>query len=134
MPRKSATGSTYPADWKAIADAVKEAAGWACVRCGAAHENRNGYRLTVHHLDLNPANCEWWNLPALCCVCHLQIQHKLILDRPWVMDEHSEWFKPYVAGFYAHKYLGLSLSRSEVEARIDELLAIERRVVLGEAA
>lgn len=134
MARKSVEGSTYPANWKEIANAVKDAAGWKCVRCGADHEERNGYRLTVHHLDLNPANCAWWNIPALCCVCHLQIQHKVDMDRPWVMAEHSEWFRPYVAGFYAYKYLGLSLSREEVESRIDELLAVERRIVLGVAA
>lgn len=133
MPRKSVAGARYPDDWNVIAVAVKEACGWICVRCGAAHEERNGYRLTVHHLDLNPGNCAWWNIPALCCVCHLQIQHKVDLDRPWVMEPHSEWFKPYVAGFYAHKYLGLQLSRPEVEARLDELLAVERRVVLGVA-
>jgi hypothetical protein len=46
------------------------------------------------------------------------------------MAEHSEWFKPYVAGFYAHKYLGLALSRDEVEARLDELLELERLAVL----
>jgi hypothetical protein len=134
MPRKSVAGSVYPEDWSEIATAVKAAAHWRCVRCGSAHEDRNGYRLTVHHLDLNPGNCAWWNLPALCCVCHLQIQHKVDLNRPWVMAEHSDWFKPYVAGFYAQKYLGLALSRVEVEARLDELLAIERRVVLGTAA
>jgi hypothetical protein len=42
---------------------------------------------------------------------------------PW---EHSEWFKPYAAGWYAFTYLGEDLSREEVEARLDELLALER--------
>ena len=54
MPRKS-TGA-YPANWKEIAHQVKEAAGWKCVRCGSAHDPKIGYTLTVHHLDLNPAN------------------------------------------------------------------------------
>lgn len=40
------------------------------------------------------------------------------------------WFKPYAAGFYAYKYLGLELSREEASARMDELLMVERRVVL----
>ena len=35
-------------------------------------------------------------------------------------------FKPYVAGFYARKYLGEMLTREEVDARMDELLALER--------
>jgi hypothetical protein len=41
------------------------------------------------------------------------------------MFEHSEWFKPYVAGFYAYRYLGKEYVRGEVEARLDELLALE---------
>jgi hypothetical protein len=132
-PRKS-TGA-YPANWKEIAIEVKDAADWTCVRCGVPHSGRmDGNGLTVHHLDLNPANCEWWNIPALCQRCHLQIQHKVVMERPWVMAEHSTWFKPYVAGYYAHKYLGQSLSREEVTARLDELLALESRAVLGGAA
>jgi len=90
----------------------------------------DGDGLTVHHIDLNPANCDWWNLVALCQRCHLQIQHKVILERPWVMEDHSDWFKPYVAGWYAKRYLGQSLSREETVARLDELLQLERQAVL----
>jgi hypothetical protein len=42
---------------------------------------------------------------------------------PW---EHSDWFKPYVAGYYAAVYLGEELTREQVDARLDELLALER--------
>lgn len=129
MPRRS-TG-VYPPNWDQIATAVKDEAGWRCVRCGAPHINQNGERLTVHHLDLNPANCAWWNLPALCCRCHLQIQHKVVMERPWVMTEHNAWFQPYVAGYYAWKYLGETLTRAEVVARLGELLQLERHAVLG---
>lgn len=131
MGRKS-TG-TYPDDWKAIAKAVKDAAGWRCIRCNHEHDPASGYTLTVHHLDLNPANSAWWNLLPLCQRCHLSVQGRVYLDRPWVMTEHSEWFKPYVAGFYAQKYLGETLSRNEVERRMPELLELERRA-LGVAA
>lgn len=126
MPRKSKPGSAYPPDWKAIATAVKEAAGWRCIRCGAPRVNRPGYTLTVHHLNMDASDCRWFNLAALCCKCHLQIQHKVIMDRPWVMTEHSEWFRPFVAGFYASKYLGVELTRAEVMARLDELLRPSR--------
>ena len=61
----------YPADWPAIAKAVKDAADWQCIRCGHAHEPATGYMLTVHHLDMDKANCAWWNLTALCQRCHL---------------------------------------------------------------
>jgi hypothetical protein len=131
MGRKS-TGA-YPDNWTEIAIAVKDAAGWQCVRCGHPHDIASGHMLTVHHLDLNPANCAWWNTPALCQRCHLRIQAKVNMDRVWVMAYHSEWFEPYVAGFYAWKYLGEQLTRDEVMARIDELLNVERIAVLGGA-
>jgi hypothetical protein len=79
----------------------------------------------VHHLDEVKGNCRWWNLAALCQRCHLQIQGKVRMERVWAW-EHSEWFKPYVAGFYALSYLGEDLDRPAVMARLDELLALER--------
>jgi hypothetical protein len=87
--------------------------------------------LTVHHLDGNKLNCRWWNLAALCQRCHLQVQGKVRMERRW-LHEHSEWFQPYVAGYYAWTYLGEDLARPEVEARLDELLALEdRQLELG---
>ncbi len=121
MKRKSI--SDYPANWPAIARATKEAAGWKCVRCGHPHDPGSGYCLTVHHLDLDPANCRWWNIPALCQRCHLAIQAKVVMERPWIFD-HSEWFKPYAAGYYAFVLLGEDLTRAEVETRVGELLSI----------
>ena len=112
----------YPQTWDLIAHDVKEAAGWHCVRCGHAHDPEAGYSLTVHHLDMNPANCAWWNIPALCQRCHLHIQSKVVMERPWMFG-HSDWFKPYVAGYYAH-IRGLCEDREYVEAHLDELLVI----------
>lgn len=132
MTRRSIAGATYPADWKDIAHRVKSDANWTCVRCGDKHDPPD-HILTVHHLDLNPSNSKWWNLLPLCARCHLSIQGRVNLDRPWVMAEHSPWFRVYVAGFYAWKYLGLELTREQTEARLDELLQLERRVVLGVA-
>lgn len=91
----------YPANWKEIANQVKEEAEWVCIRCGHSHDPEAGYCLTVHHLDMNKANCYWWNLAALCQRCHLRIQAKVVVSRIW-MFEHSEWFKPYVAGRYMY--------------------------------
>lgn len=79
--------------------------------------------LTVHHLDGDKANCRWWNLLALCQVCHLYIQGKVIPERPWLF-EHTPWFKPYVAGFYAFYHAGAELSRAEVEAHLDTWLEL----------
>lgn len=97
--RRKSTGN-YPDNWLEIAQQVKQAAGWCCVRCGHIHDPRAGYTLTVHHLDMNSSNNVWWNLLPLCQRCHLHIQAKVILERAWLLD-HSEWFKPYVAGYYA---------------------------------
>ena len=82
--------------------------------------------LTVHHLDRDKANCRWWNLVALCQRCHLTIQGKVYLEREFVR-EHSAWFKPYAAAWYAFRYLGEDLSREAVEERLDELLDLEFR-------
>lgn len=124
MTRKSI--SEYPSDWKAIATQTKAAAGWRCVRCGHEHDPKAGYCLTVHHLTIDPANCRWWNLAALCQRCHLTIQAKVVMERAWYLP-HSEWFKPYAAGYYAYTH-GLPDDRDYVMAHLDELLAIGQGV------
>ena len=120
MKRKST--SDYPADWAEISLRVKRAADWRCVRCGHPHDYVSGHVLTVHHLDLSPKNCAWWNLAALCQRCHLHIQAKVIMERVW-MFEHSAWFRPYVAGYYAHQY-GLCEDREWCEENADQLIAL----------
>lgn len=80
---------------------------------------------TVHHLDGNKANCAWWNLLALCQRCHLTIQGKVNPEQPYML-EHSDWFKPYVAGFYAKKYEGRNITREQAIAEMSRLLAYEQ--------
>lgn len=118
---RRSTGA-YPPNWREIAHEVKCAAGWKCVRCGRAHDPATGYSLTVHHLDMNPGNCRWWNLAPLCQRCHLRIQAKVIMERPWMLP-HSEWFRPYVAGYYAHTH-GLPDDRETVMAQLEALIAL----------
>ena len=120
MPRKSKPGSRYPDDWKALALQVKEEAGWKCTRCNHPHDPASGHTLTIHHLDMDRGNCRWWNLIPLCQKCHLQIQHKVILERSWIFS-HSSWFKPYVAGYYAN-INELDDSRPVVEAEMDRII------------
>lgn len=98
MGRKSL--NDYPPEWPEVAQAVKDAANWECIRCEHPHDTESGYMLTVHHLDLDKSNLAWWNLAALCQRCHLRIQGKVIMERIWFL-EHSPWFIPYVAGYYA---------------------------------
>ena len=134
MKRKSPNGSKYPANWDEIAQAVKDAANWRCVRCNRRHEPEAGYTLTVHHLDINPENCAWWNIPALCQRCHLHIQGKVIMEQPY-MFPHSKWFIPYVAAYYGVRarvlsntkdyFASLELIPSElVIANADEYIAL----------
>jgi hypothetical protein len=80
--------------------------------------------LTVHHLNGVKLDCRWWNLAALCQRCHLSVQSRVIMDRPWTRP-HTPWFRPYVAAYYAHERLGETLTRAETLARLDELLALE---------
>lgn len=134
MPRKG-TG-TYPEDWPAFSKKLKDEAGWKCVRCSHPHDPETGHTLTVHHLTMakDEPFAHWWAFLPLCQRCHLSIQSKVDLNRPWVMAEHSPWFRPYAAGWYAYRYLGEVLPRADVEARMGELLQLERVAVLGGVA
>lgn len=115
---------TYNQDGKQKRREAREAAGNKCIRCGSP--SVPGRILTTHHFDGDKSNDAWWNLLALCQVCHLVVQGKVDPEVPFFF-EHSEWLKPYVAGFYAKKYEGKELTREEVMERLDELLAYERR-------
>lgn len=106
-------------------DPTPEACGPAVAAVAPAPAEAQWRILTVHHLDMNKANCRWWNLAALCQRCHLQIQGKVQMARVWPW-EHSSWFRVYVAGYYAYAYLGEELSRVETLERMDELLELER--------
>jgi hypothetical protein len=124
MPRHSI--GNYPINWPEISKSVKDAAGWKCVRCGEPHNVPAGFMLTVHHLDMNPANNAWWNTVPLCQGCHLHIQAKVVLEQPW-MFEHTDWFKPYVAGYYA-SINGLPDDREYVMSHLPELLLLGRYI------
>ena len=80
--------------------------------------------LTVHHLNGVKYDLRWWNLAALCQRCHLLIQGKVRMERPY-LRAHSEWFQPHAAGWYAWDKLGEDISRAEALDRLDELLALE---------
>jgi len=91
---------------------VKALAGWCCERCGVRNneDEPDGTMLTVHHLDGNKWNCEWWNLAALCQQCHLRIQSRVVFKRPyyrWNWETmkpeavHSLWLARHVKGYNA---------------------------------
>lgn len=114
----------YAADGKESRRAVREAAGNKCIRCGHPNCAKTHHVLTTHHFDGNKANDEWWNLMALCQRCHLKVQNKVDPQIPYFL-EHTDWMKPYVAGFYAFKYEGRNITREEAMERMNELLAYE---------
>lgn len=113
----------YPPNWSGIALDVKDAADWKCVRCGHPNEFESSHVLTVHHLDGNKANCRWWNLAALCQRCHLSIQGRVVMDQNYMLP-HSDWFLPYVAGYYAFTKLGENFAREEIERDLAHYLSI----------
>lgn len=81
--------------------------------------------LTVHHLRGVKHDCRWHNLVSLCQRCHLVIQGKVHMERRW-NREHSDWFKPYVAGYYAWSILDQEITREDAMERMHELLALEQ--------
>lgn len=97
--------SQYPKDWPKIALRIKDKAGQRCERCRHENDRESGHVLTVHHLDGNKANCEDWNLAALCQRCHLKIQGRVKMDQLFFLDvlPMSDWFKPHYAGFLASR-------------------------------
>lgn len=117
--------NNYNPDGKEKRRAARESVGNVCIRCKSP--SVPGRILTTHHFDGDKSNDEWWNLLPLCQVCHLTIQGKVDPETPFFL-EHSEWIKPYVAGFYARKYEGRNITREEAAQRMDELLAYELRV------
>lgn len=87
------------------------------------HNISAGLSLTVHHFDGDKSNNAWWNLLVLCNSCHLTIQAKVIPERPYLW-EHSDWIKPYVAGFYAFWFSRIQITREEAVGALDHWLSI----------
>ena len=113
----------YPPDWPALAKAVKDAAGWRCIRCEHPHEVSTAHVLTVHHLNGDKGDSRWWNLLALCQRCHLSIQGRVAPEQAY-LHPHTPWFRPYAAGFYASSIIGVELTRGQVGEYEDALLTI----------
>lgn len=127
--RKHGIESEYPANWKKIATATKEAAHWRCVRCMHPHErpwvatslepvscdlacrhdvDNKQRMLTTHHLDMDKGNSAWWNLAALCQVCHLSIQARVDWHQ-YYLFEHSRWMLPYLKGWMRWQITGITV-------------------------
>lgn len=73
LPKEYLVEGDYPDNWKQIATAVKNDAGWKCEACKSKHGPIPNV-LTVHHVDFDKSNCRFTNLVALCQRCHLKAQ------------------------------------------------------------
>lgn len=128
---KDSRGIAYPDNWDQIASTVKLLAGDRCVKCGhppegawkvfpdsgkgrapcddlCSHTNDDSQRvLTVHHLDMFPPNCAWWNLIALCQVCHLTVQARYHLHQYYLLDP-PDWLKRHIEGWLLWITTGLT--------------------------
>jgi len=94
----------YPDNWKEISEKSKKEFNYCCERCGKYHNPKEGYCLTVHHLDMDTSNNEKWNLAVLCQRCHLHIQKKVVMNQDYFQFlEVSEWFKPHLEGYLKSK-------------------------------
>lgn len=130
----------YVENRKELHNAVRESVGNRCIRCfhpkgdtpstripcddRCTHPRDGKMRiLTVHHLNGKKDDNRWWNLLALCQSCHLSVQSRVIPERPYLFD-HSEWFLPYVCGFYAWYYGGIEITREQAIAEKDRWLAL----------
>lgn len=91
----------YPHNWKEIAKEIKDRNNWRCERCRRKHNPKEGYCLTVHHLDGNTKNNEDWNLFCACQRCHLKIQSAIKMNQMFweLIHPVSGWFKPHLNGY-----------------------------------
>jgi hypothetical protein len=70
--------SKYPPNWKEIATAIKDAAGWICQNCGKQCRrpgepfDTHKRTLTVAHLNHDTTDNRPENLAAWCAPCHLR--------------------------------------------------------------
>ena len=80
---------SYPDNWSEIAFNLKQSNQWRCEHCGHIDDRFTGHVLTVHHLDMNPSNCDSSNLVALCQRCHLHIQGTYIPGQLFLLEVPS---------------------------------------------
>lgn len=66
----------YAPEWtKTLRHAIRQRDNFVCQECGKTQQE-NGCRLSVHHIDHNPWNCNLANLISLCKGCHEWVAHK----------------------------------------------------------
>lgn len=102
---KESTKKLYPANWKEISLRIRKRYHYKCQRCFT--KSKPKFILTVHHLDINPVNCNLSNLVLLCQKCHLHIQSKGIMDMNsfyQILNEQEEIKRNQKKLFTDYKY------------------------------
>jgi hypothetical protein len=100
LPKKSI--NDYPPYWPSIVKTVKEQADYRCECCGFRYKPKKEVILRVHHLDLDKANNEPWNLLVLCPPCYslfLAQNYPNLLIHPNLFEPCPEWLKPHITGY-----------------------------------
>ena len=65
--------SLYAPDWKKISYDKRCESNFECETCGIDLKERQDL-LHVHHSDRNKLNNEFWNLKAVCALCHSEYE------------------------------------------------------------
>lgn len=58
-----------------VRDQIRFRDKFTCQVCGKKRENREEFKLEVHHIDYNKNNCSFKNLVALCKSCHIRTNY-----------------------------------------------------------
>jgi len=65
----------YPLGWtRTFREQIRARDNYKCRSCGC-HEEENGRRLSVHHIDCNKENLNPENMVSLCMSCHMKVHY-----------------------------------------------------------
>ena len=66
----------YGENWTSRSRKMKKMFRYTCQKCGVIMDGFDKDSVQVHHIDMNPLNCFYWNLVVLCPECHVDAHRK----------------------------------------------------------
>jgi hypothetical protein len=113
----------YVTEWAKISYQVKKDAGWRCVRCGHPNEGSGPHNRIPcdEHCDLerHPESVDFPEVAGQILAYFALVGSPAFTaagsppawpqQRQRVLTVHSEWIRPYIAGYYAWSFLGLDV-------------------------
>ena len=95
----------YTANWRRIAKAFKQKAGWKCASCGILLE-RHRRLLDVHHVNGDKRKNSDDNLRCLCKECHCKEHHHYHVpsDDLWAIQQEREQYRLEMRDADRHSY------------------------------